>query len=104
MQFTTVSFLLFAAVVLLGYYLLPQKCRWVFLLLCSYVFYLFAGVAYLGFILLTTVSTYLATHYMAKALEKQDTYLAENKQTLSREETKEYEGRFASPFIMSARK
>ncbi len=96
MQFTTVSFLLFAAVVLLGYYLLPQKCRWVFLLLSSYVFYLFAGVAYLGFILLTTVSTYLATHVMAKALEKQDTYLAENKQTLSREEKKEYKSKVKS--------
>ena len=90
MQFTTVSFLLFAGLVLLGYYLLPQKVRWVFLLLSSYVFYLFAGVAYLGFILLTTVSTYLATSLMARSYEKQDTYLAENKQTLSREEKKAY--------------
>ena len=96
MQFTTVSFLLFAAVVLLGYYLLPQKCRWVFLLVSSYVFYLFAGIEYLGFILLTTVSTYLATFLMAKNLEKQDTYLAENKQTLSREEKKEYKAKVKS--------
>ncbi len=96
MQFTTVSFLLFAAVVLLGYYLLPQKYRWVFLLLSSYVFYLFAGVKYLGFILLTTVSTYLAGLFMARNYETQDTYLAQNKQTLSREEKKEYKGKIKS--------
>ena len=93
MQFTTVSFLLFAALVLLGYYLLPQKARWVLLLVASFLFYLFAGVAYLGFILLTTLSTYLATRVMAKRYEKQDTYLAEHKATLSREEKKDYKAR-----------
>lgn len=93
MQFTTVSFLLFAAVVLLGYYLLPQKCRWVFLLLASFAFYLFAGVKYLGFILLTTVSTYFAGFWMGKNLEKQDTYLQQNKQTLTRDEKKAYKGK-----------
>ena len=93
MQFTTVSFLLFAGLVLLGYYLLPQKARWIFLLLASYVFYLFAGIAYLGFILLTTISTYLATSWMAKNYEKQDTYLAENKGTLSRDEKKSYKAK-----------
>ncbi len=93
MQFTTVSFLLFAGLLLLGYYLLPQKFRWVFLLVGSYVFYLFAGVEYLGFILLTTVSTYVATLWMAKSYEKQDTYLKANKETLSRDEKKEYKAK-----------
>lgn len=96
MQFTTVSFLLFAGLVLLGYYLIPQKFRWVFLLIASYVFYLFAGLQYLGFILLTTVSTYLSAYAMGKNLEKQDTYLQQNKQTLSREEKKEYKAKTKS--------
>ena len=93
MQFTTVSFLLFAAVVLVGYYLLPQKIRWMFLLAASWFFYLCAGVAYLGFIALTTVSTYGAAVVMARNYQKQDTYLAENKQTLSREEKKSYKAK-----------
>ncbi len=90
MQFTTVSFLLFAAVVLLGYYLMPQKHRWLFLLAASWFFYLWAGLEYLGFILLTTLSTYAATAMMAGNLQKQDTYLAANKAALSREEKKAY--------------
>ncbi len=90
MQFTTVSFLLFAAVLLVVYYLLPQKIRWMLLLAASWFFYLWAGVEYLGFIGLTTVSTFLATNLMARKQEKQDTYLAENKQTLTREEKKAY--------------
>ena len=93
MQFTTVSFLLFAAVVLIGYYLLPQKVRWMFLLAASWVFYLCSGIAYLGFIALTTVSTYGAAVVMARNYQKQDTYLAENKQTLSREEKKSYKAK-----------
>ena len=93
MRFVSVSFLLFAALVLLGYYLLPKKARWMYLLAANFVFYLFAGVEYLGFILLTIASTYGAGLWMGSNLHKQDTYLAENKQTLSREEKKEYKAK-----------
>ena len=93
MQFTSVSFLLFAAVILLGNYLLPKKARWVWLLCGSMFFYLVAGVEYLVFILLTAVSTYLAGLLMDQNLSKQDAYLAQNKQILSREEKKEYKAK-----------
>lgn len=93
MQFTSVSFLLFAAVILLGNYLLPKKARWVWLLCGSMFFYAVAGVEYLAFILLTAVSTYLAGLLMDRNLSKQEAYLAENKQTLSREEKKEYKAK-----------
>ena len=52
MQFTSVSFLLFAAAILLGYYVLPKKIRWYYLLAGSMFFYTLAGVQYLVFILL----------------------------------------------------
>ena len=93
MQFTSVSFLLFAAAVLLGNYLLPQKARWVWLLVGSMFFYLLAGIEYLAFMVLTVASTYIAGLLMDKNLCKQDAYLAENKQTLSREEKKEYKAK-----------
>ena len=93
MQFTSVSFLLFAAAVLLGYYLLPKKIRWCYLLIGSMFFYLMAGVEYLAFILLTAVSTYLAGLLMDRNLSKQEAYLAENKELLSREEKKEYKAK-----------
>ena len=93
MQFTTYSFLLFAAAVLLGYYLLPKKLRWGFLLLASMFFYLCAGVEYLGFILLTALSTYVAAVLIDRNYQKQNDYLAEHKQTLSRDEKKEYKAK-----------
>lgn len=90
MQLTTVSFALFAAALLIAYYLIPKRGQWVLLLAASYLFYLWAGVEYLVFILFTTLTTYGATLVMDRNLSVQSRYLAENKQTLSREEKKEY--------------
>ena len=90
MQLTSVSFLLFAAVTLVLYYLIPKRAQWVLLLIASYCFYLWAGLSYAAFILLTTLSTYGATMLMAANLDKQAKFLAENKAVLSREERKAY--------------
>lgn len=90
MQFTSFIFLLFAAIVLVLYYLIPGKWQWILLLAASYCFYLYAGVEYLFFILFTTASTYAATMLIARNLKKQDEYLATHKAELSREEKKEY--------------
>ena len=90
MHFTSVTFLLFCAILILLYYLLPKKCQWVVLLIASYIFYLFAGVRYLAFILFTTISTFLCTVYMDRNYRKQDEYLAEHKAEMSRDEKKEY--------------
>ena len=88
MQFTSFGFLLFAAALLVAYYLIPKKGQWMLLLAASYCFYLWAGIEYLGFILLTTLSTYAATMVMAPNQNKQAKFLEENKQNLSREERK----------------
>ena len=88
MQFTSFGFLLFAAALLVAYYLIPKKGQWMLLLAASYCFYLWAGIEYLGFILLTTLSTYAATMVMAHNQNKQAKFLEENKQNLSREDRK----------------
>ena len=88
MQITSVGFLLFAAVLLVAYYLIPKKGQWMLLLAASYCFYLWAGIEYLGFILLTTVSTYAATMAMAANQDKQAKFLEANKASLTREERK----------------
>lgn len=90
MQFTTVSFVLFAAALLGLYYLIPKRGQWALLLVASYLFYLWAGIEYLVFILFTTLTTYVVTLVMDRNLSAQTRYLAENKQTLSREEKKAY--------------
>lgn len=93
MQFTSVSFLLFAAVLLIVYYLIPKKGQWILLLAASYFFYLWAGTEYLVFILFTTLTTYGATVLIDRQLCRQDAYLGENKASMSREARKEYKAK-----------
>ena len=90
MQFTSYTFALFAAALLLVYYLVPGTWQWGILLAASYIFYLWAGTEYLAFILFTTLTTYLAARIMGNRLEKQDTYLAANKATISKDDRKAY--------------
>ena len=90
MQLTTVSFALFAAALLVLYYIIPRRGQWILLLAASYLFYLWAGVEYLVFILFTTLTTYGATLVIDRNLCVQTQYLAQNKQAMSREEKKEY--------------
>lgn len=68
MQFVSFGFLLFAAVLLALYYVIPKKGQWILLLAASYVFYLWAGVKILFFILFTTLTTYGAAYLMDKRL------------------------------------
>lgn len=90
MQIVSVSFLLFAALLLIAYYLIPRKGQWLLLLAASYLFYLWAGVEYLVFILFTTLTTYGATMLMDRNLRKQARFLAENKESLTREQRKSF--------------
>ena len=79
MAFNTLVFLLFFLFVLVGSFLVPAKWKWVFLLLSSYFFYCYASVKFLIFILLTTLSSYMATLYMGKQ------YQMERSQTSTKE-------------------
>jgi D-alanyl-lipoteichoic acid acyltransferase DltB (MBOAT superfamily) len=93
MQFTSMTFLAFAAVLLLLYYIVPKKIQWIILLAASYIFYLSAGLEYLFFILFTTLTTFIAARIIDSRLQKQKAYLAEHKAELSRDEKKEYKAK-----------
>lgn len=60
MSFTTVNFIGFLLVVTVGYYLIPGRFQWVFLLLASYGFYMAGGWNLVGYLLFTTITTYTA--------------------------------------------
>lgn len=60
MSFLSMRFLLFLLAAVAGYYLIPKRFQWMWLLAFSYFFYLSAGVKAVIFILTTTVSTFLA--------------------------------------------
>ena len=93
MQFTSLNFALFAAVLLTVYYMIPGSWQWPLLLIASFAFYLSAGWEYLFFILFTVATTYGATILMDRKLRQRDAYLAAHKAEMSREEKKELKAR-----------
>ena len=96
MQFTSISFALFAAVLLTVYYLIPGKWQWPLLLIASYIFYLSAGVQYLFFILFTSATTYAAAWLMDRKMKQRDEYFAAHKAELSRGDKKAYKAKVKS--------
>jgi D-alanyl-lipoteichoic acid acyltransferase DltB (MBOAT superfamily) len=67
MLFTSIEFFIFFPLVLLGYYAIGQKYRWIFLLGASYVFYAGWKLSYLGLIVLSTVIDYSISNLIFKA-------------------------------------
>ncbi len=90
MQFTSVSFILFAIVTVLLYFTVPKKIQWWVLLAASYVFYAMAGVEYLFFILYTTLVTYFTACLMQRRADAEDAYVEANRATLEKAERKAY--------------
>ncbi len=60
MNFNSLEFLIFLPVVVLLYWLLPHKGRWILLLVASYLFYMSWNVWLIGLIFLTTLISYIA--------------------------------------------
>ena len=61
MAFTSFRFIFFLICAAAAYFLTPKRCRWVTLFVANYVFYFISGGKYFVYLLLTTVTTYLAT-------------------------------------------
>lgn len=88
MSFTSGIFLLFLAVLLLLYYLVPGRHQWKLLLAGSYVFYAFAGWSAVCYLLATTLTTWLAAVRVGKKYEDQERWLSEHKASATRDERK----------------
>jgi D-alanyl-lipoteichoic acid acyltransferase DltB (MBOAT superfamily) len=66
MVFTSFNFLVFFPAVLVIYFLLPQKFRWVFLLIASYYFYINIKPVYALLLAGVTLTTYIFTNLIDK--------------------------------------
>lgn len=88
MAFTSLNFLIFAAICIALYYIVPVKFRWVELLAASYAFYLISSPKTFVFVLLTTVITFLGGLYIGNCNTKHQIYMDEHKAEMSREEKK----------------
>lgn len=66
MSILSVKFLVFFCVLILGYYLIPAKFRWIVLLVGSYAFYAMGNWKWLFLILFTTVQTFFAARLLGE--------------------------------------
>ena len=64
MIFNSLSFLVFFPTVVLLYYLIPHRFRWVLLLLASYVFYGYWKIEYLALIVISTLVDFSVGRYL----------------------------------------
>ena len=69
MLFNTIDFLIFLPIVLVIYYIIPEKYRHIWLLISSYYFYMCWNVKYALLILTSTVITYFSGILLKKAEE-----------------------------------
>lgn len=94
MQFTSWAFLLFLAVLVPLYYLVPKRIQWIVLLLANGVFVCAAGFLGAAFLLITITTVYLAARGMERLFERQRTALAGMKETHTKDERKAVRRRF----------
>ena len=90
MLFTSVEFLMFAAALLVLYYVVPRKCQWPLLLAASYIFYGLADVKYLIYIAVVTLTSYLTALRMGEMSRNENAYVESTRGSMSKEERKAY--------------
>ena len=90
MLFTSYSFIAFLCVIFVLYYLVPKKCQWMLLLAGSYFFYACAGIHFLAYILVTTVTTWLAAKRMTRIQGEQAAFLKAHKAAMDKDQKKLY--------------
>ena len=88
MAFTSLYFLIFAAVTVGVYYIVPTGFRWGWLLIASYAFYLLSSPQAFVFLLFTTVTTFLGGLYIGNVNCSHKAYMDVHKQEMFREEKK----------------
>ena len=66
MSILSIKFFVFFIILILGYYIIPAKYRWIVLLVGSYVFYALGNWKWVGLIVFTTLQTYFAAMWLGK--------------------------------------
>ena len=90
MSYVSLAFFIFIAVTYAVYYLIPKKYQWCVLLAASYVFFLFSGVKYCVFIVVTTLTTYAGAWWIEKLQQNCKVVVKQNKDIWDKEQKKSY--------------
>ncbi|MBQ9489373.1 MAG: MBOAT family protein, partial [Lachnospiraceae bacterium] len=70
MLFNSLTFLVFFSITLIGYFLIPKKARYLWLLAASYYFYASWNVKYVLLLLSTTVISYVTALLLERFSER----------------------------------
>lgn len=93
MSLSSIHFLVFTLLVLISYYLIPQKHRWIVLLCASFGYYIILCYKYIIFILTTIISTFGGGIWLYNVICHSKQTLKENKSKWSAEERKAFKQR-----------
>lgn len=66
MSFISIEFIILFVTVFILFFSLPQKYRWILLLVASYIFYMFANVYHIFIIIFSTIVDYVVSRRMGK--------------------------------------
>ena len=94
MIFTTVTFVAFFFVVFLGFYGVPKRFQWQWLLIVSYFFYGFASPIFLAFLLFSTLITYAGGLAISNVNGEKQLFQSTAKGSIQRDELR----RLCAPF------
>ena len=70
MLFNSLQFVIFFPIVIILYFLIPHKKRWILLLIASYYFYMCWKVDYIVLIIISTLIDYICSNKMSRINEK----------------------------------
>lgn len=90
MGLISVNFFIFVLVALISYFLFPDRYKWVVLLGFSFAYYVIICGKFIPFMLLTILTTYLATRTIDSIYKKMTQTVKENKAVWDRDMRKSY--------------
>lgn len=90
MSLFSTYFIIFLIVIVLFYFTILKNRQWVCLLIASYLFYIFCGgLKTLPFLIITTISTFIAGILLEKTQKKYECFIKENKDKFEKHKLKQ---------------
>lgn len=88
MLFTSYQFILFVLIALILYYVAPKRIQWIVLLCMNMLFYVYAGLSGIIFIVTTIITTYAGARLICREKDRSVCFIDEHKGDISRDEKK----------------
>ena len=88
MLFTSYQFILFVLIALILYYVAPKRIQWIVLLCMNMLFYLYAGLSGIIFIVTTIITTYAGARLICREKDRSVRFIEEDIGDISRDEKK----------------